>query len=169
MVVHPAGADNKAVSGLCFRNALVGSGWATAILLCTNGLRKQSSCPISCGETFVPVWASVGTFRRLVLRLSTLYQCCTGIWYEVEAKPSHYIILLVTCSESVQGEVCVSGILKHILQPYREVSLFREHRNWFLIQIHFSPPVQSSDCSQPSAKHLFLKLDLHSCIPALEI
>ena len=34
-----------AVSGLRFENALVGSEWATAVLLCTNGLRKQSSCP----------------------------------------------------------------------------------------------------------------------------
>jgi len=34
-----------AVSGLRFENALVGSEWATAVLLlCTNGLRKQSSC-----------------------------------------------------------------------------------------------------------------------------
>jgi len=130
--VHPEGADNKAVSGLCFRNALVTSGWATAILLCTNGLRKTVLLP-SMAPIFLRgslyVWASVGTFRRLVLRLSILYQCCTGTLYEVEAKPSHYIILLVTCSESVQGEVCVSGIMKHILQPYREVSLFREHRN----------------------------------------
>jgi len=40
--VHPLDADSMAVSGLSFRNALVGSGWATAVLLCTNGLRKQS-------------------------------------------------------------------------------------------------------------------------------
>jgi len=32
-----------AVSGFSFRNALVASGWATAALLCINGLRKQSS------------------------------------------------------------------------------------------------------------------------------
>jgi len=43
--VHPKGADSMVVSGLRFENALVGSEWATAILLCTNGLRKQSSCP----------------------------------------------------------------------------------------------------------------------------
>ena len=43
--VHPKGADSMAVSGLCFRNALVGSEWATAVLLRTIGLRKQSSCP----------------------------------------------------------------------------------------------------------------------------
>jgi len=42
--VHPKGADSTAVSGLRFENALVDSE-ATAILLCTNGLRKQSSFP----------------------------------------------------------------------------------------------------------------------------
>jgi len=39
------GADSNAVSELCFRNTLVGSGWAIAVLLCMNGLRNQSSCP----------------------------------------------------------------------------------------------------------------------------
>ena len=43
--VHPKGADSLAVSGLSLRNALVGSGWATAVLLCMNWLRKQSSRP----------------------------------------------------------------------------------------------------------------------------
>jgi len=43
--VDPKGADSMAVFGLHFGNALVGSEWATAVLLCTNGLRKQSSCP----------------------------------------------------------------------------------------------------------------------------
>jgi len=42
--VHPKGADSMAVSALCFENALVGSEWATAVLLCTNGLRKLPSC-----------------------------------------------------------------------------------------------------------------------------
>ena len=42
--VHPKGADSMTISEFCFRNALVGSGWAT-VLLCTNGLRKQSSRP----------------------------------------------------------------------------------------------------------------------------
>jgi len=32
--------DSMAVSGLHFGNALVGSEWATAVLLCMNGLRK---------------------------------------------------------------------------------------------------------------------------------
>jgi len=33
-----------AISGLSFRNTLVGSGWGTAVLLYMNGLGKQSSC-----------------------------------------------------------------------------------------------------------------------------
>ena len=40
--MHPKGADSMAVSGLCFENTLVGSEWATAVLLCANRLRKQS-------------------------------------------------------------------------------------------------------------------------------
>jgi len=43
--VYPKGADSMAVSGLRFGNALVGSEWVTAVLLGTNGLRKQFSCP----------------------------------------------------------------------------------------------------------------------------
>jgi len=58
--VHSKGADSMDVSGLRFENALVGPERATAVLLCTNGLRKQFSCtaPISDGEAFIPVWAS---------------------------------------------------------------------------------------------------------------
>jgi len=62
--VHLKGADSMAVSGLRFRNTLVGSGWATVVLLCTNGLRKQSShsarCLFLAGNHFSPVWASGG-------------------------------------------------------------------------------------------------------------
>jgi len=43
--VHLKGANSMALSGLRFENALVGSEWATVVLLCTNGLRKQPSCP----------------------------------------------------------------------------------------------------------------------------
>ena len=46
--VHSNGANSMAISGLHFGNALVGSEWATAILLCTNGLREQSSRPAQC-------------------------------------------------------------------------------------------------------------------------
>jgi len=46
--VHLKGADSMAISGLSFRNALVGSGWVTAVLLCVNGLIKQSSHPARC-------------------------------------------------------------------------------------------------------------------------
>jgi len=41
--VHPKGADSMAVFRLSFRNTLVGSGWAISVLLCPNGLKKQSS------------------------------------------------------------------------------------------------------------------------------
>ena len=54
--MHPKVVDSMAVSGLCFRNALVGFGWATAVLLCMNGLGKQSSHlaqhPFPSGELF---------------------------------------------------------------------------------------------------------------------
>ena len=39
--MHPKGADSMAISGLCFESTLVGSEWATAVLLCTNGLRNS--------------------------------------------------------------------------------------------------------------------------------
>ena len=39
--MHPKGAENMAVSGLNFRNTLVGSGWATSVLLSMNGLRNS--------------------------------------------------------------------------------------------------------------------------------
>ena len=42
--VHPKGTDSMAVAGLRFENAWVSSEWATAVLLCTNGLRNKSSC-----------------------------------------------------------------------------------------------------------------------------
>ena len=54
--MHPKGADSMAVSGLRFGHTLVGSEWATAVLLYTIGLRKQSSYPARCP---FPVWASV--------------------------------------------------------------------------------------------------------------
>ena len=43
MGAHEGCRQHVAVSGLRFGNALVGSGWATAVLLCMNELRKQSS------------------------------------------------------------------------------------------------------------------------------
>ena len=52
----PKGAESMAVSGLSYRNALVGSGWATAVLLSTNRLKEQSSrparCPFPAGKPF---------------------------------------------------------------------------------------------------------------------
>ena len=40
---EPLGADSMAVFGLSLEEPLVGAQRATSVLLCTNGLRKQSS------------------------------------------------------------------------------------------------------------------------------
>jgi len=50
-----------AVSGLSFRNALVDSGLATAVLLCMNSLRNSLHAfhsAISAREALFPIWAS---------------------------------------------------------------------------------------------------------------
>ena len=41
--VSTLGPGNMASSGLSCRKPLIGTGWAISLLLCTNGLRKQSS------------------------------------------------------------------------------------------------------------------------------
>ena len=60
--MHPKGADSMAVSGLCFGNALVGSEWATAVLLYTRmgceTVLLPCTAPISGREAFIPVWVS---------------------------------------------------------------------------------------------------------------
>jgi len=43
--VHWKGAYSMAISGLRFGSTLVGTEWVTAVLLCMNGLSKQSSRP----------------------------------------------------------------------------------------------------------------------------
>jgi len=42
--MHPKGADSTAVSELSFRNTLIGSKWVSVVLVCMNGLTKQSFC-----------------------------------------------------------------------------------------------------------------------------
>ena len=49
---------SMAVSGLNFRSALVGSGWATAVLLCTNRLRNVL-CTLHCKGLLFPYNNSV--------------------------------------------------------------------------------------------------------------
>ena len=59
--VQPNRADHMVIYWLSLRNTSVGSGWATAVLLCMNGLRKVLSpwtVPISSGEALFPVWVS---------------------------------------------------------------------------------------------------------------
>jgi len=41
--VYPNGVNIMAVSELSYRKALVGLGWVISLLLCTIGVRKQSS------------------------------------------------------------------------------------------------------------------------------
>jgi len=73
--VHLKGADSMAVSGLNFRNALVGSGWATAVLLCTNRLRKVL-CTLHCRGLldFFPYNNSV---PHTIFSLSIKYSTCS--------------------------------------------------------------------------------------------
>ena len=71
--VHLKGADSMAVSGLNFRSALVGSGWATAVLLCTNRLRKVLST-LHCKGLLFPYNNSV---PHTIFSLSTKYSTCS--------------------------------------------------------------------------------------------
>jgi len=76
--VYPKGADSMAISGFCFENALVSSEWATAVLVCTNRLRKQfSPCtvPISDGEAFIPVWVSGCRLSAMSIASSLMDGC----------------------------------------------------------------------------------------------
>jgi len=50
--MHPNGVDSMAISGLTFRNTLVGAGWATSILLCMKAVFSHFMAPISGGEVF---------------------------------------------------------------------------------------------------------------------
>jgi len=40
--VHLKGVDSMVISGFKFGNTLVGIGWAVSVLLCTNGLKKNT-------------------------------------------------------------------------------------------------------------------------------
>jgi len=54
--VHPKCAHSMVISGLSFRNTLVGTGWAASVLLRASGLRKRSfhllGPPIMAGRLF---------------------------------------------------------------------------------------------------------------------
>jgi len=93
-------SESMAVSGLCFENALVGSEWATAVLLCTNGLRKTvllpCTAPISDGEAFIPVWASGCRLSAVTIASSLMDGCglshervedgCKSTWWSLGAE-----------------------------------------------------------------------------------
>ena len=77
--MHP---NSMAVSGLCFRNALVGSWWTTAVLLYIY-MHKQvkktvlSPCtaPISGREAFIPVWVSSCRLSAMTIASSLMGGC----------------------------------------------------------------------------------------------
>ena len=81
--VYPKGTDSMAVSGLRFRHMLVGSGCATAVLLCMNGLRKQSSHPaLSAYFWLRSLYPSLGEWLPVECR-----ECCKlvngWVWFVV--------------------------------------------------------------------------------------
>jgi len=79
--VHLKGVDSMAVSGLCFSNALVGSGWAIVILLCTDGLRKTSSHPARCPFLAGKSYPSLG--KWLLAECRDYYKLVNGwVWFE---------------------------------------------------------------------------------------
>ena len=59
--ISTLGPGNMAASGLSCRKPLVSTGWAISLLLCTNGLRKQSSGHI--GPPFLAVRLFVSLCR----------------------------------------------------------------------------------------------------------
>ena len=76
--MHQKGADSMAVSELGFRNTLVSIGWATSVLLCTNGLRKSSHLvryPFAVGKLFFLAWTS-GCLPRAMTIASLLMGGC---------------------------------------------------------------------------------------------
>ena len=75
-MVHPKGADNMAVSGLSLRKTLIGSGWVTSVLLCTN---RQSSHlarhQFLTGRLFSTVWTSSCWLRAVTIASSLMGGC----------------------------------------------------------------------------------------------
>ena len=53
---------SMAASGLGLENLLVGAGWAISLLLCTHGLRKESTCLV--GPPFLAVKSFLGLDER---------------------------------------------------------------------------------------------------------
>ena len=77
--MHPKGADSMAVSGLRFGNALVGSEWATAVLLC---MKKNS--PLALHGTHFQ-WGSLypGLGEQLPAECRDYCQLINGwVWFE---------------------------------------------------------------------------------------
>ena len=79
--MHPKGTDSMIMFGLHFGNALVGSEWATAVLLCTNGLRKQSSYPVQHPFLVGSIYPSLG--KQLLAKCHDYCKLVNGwVWFE---------------------------------------------------------------------------------------
>ena len=92
--VHPKGADSMAVFGLSLEEPLVGAQRATSALLCTNGLRKQSSRLVG------PPFLAVKHFLSLVERWSAEsrdYWMSLDGWVWLKSRK---------CRGLLQGQVC---------------------------------------------------------------
>ena len=78
--MHPKGADSMAISGLHFRNALVAWLWVGHCYPLMHervGKIVLSPCtvPISGGEAFIPVWASVCQLSAVTSSSSLMGGC----------------------------------------------------------------------------------------------
>ena len=79
--MHLKGANSMAVFGLSFRSTLVGTGWATSLLLCISGLRKQSSHLV--GPLFLVVKLFPCLDKRLLAESHNYCKLNSGwVWFE---------------------------------------------------------------------------------------
>ena len=84
-----------AVSGLSFKNTLVGTGWTISCILCKNGLRKQSSQLV--GSPFLAVKVFFPSLDKLFPAKSRDYCKLVKGWVWFESR---------TCREWLQGHLC---------------------------------------------------------------
>ena len=77
----PKGADCMAISGLSFRNTLVGSWWATSLLLCKDEVKKKQSSRLArhpsleLGEATFPAWVSSFQPKAVTIASSLMGGC----------------------------------------------------------------------------------------------
>ena len=97
-LVYPKVTNSMAVSGLSFGNTLVGTGWAISVLLCTKGIRNQSSHLVGPPFTGLNKWlpAKSHDYCKLVkgwvwFELQTCRRWLWGQLYEVWGLKTQHI------------------------------------------------------------------------------